>query len=144
MKTHLLVLLAVISLVNFSSCDNGGEEEPDPCVSSSSVTGAVITDRYIVSLPSGDGDSGGRERNKGLSLLRRNNLSDERLITHFRGKNSIYVLNVTADEAAVEVVDQVGRASVCSYRPTPGFPVRESIRLNFQILPRTASFVSLV
>jgi subtilisin len=102
MKIYLLAFLAVISLVNFSSCDNGGEEEPDPCVSSSSVTGAVITDRYIVSLPSGDdeGDSGGRVRNQGLSLLRRNNLSDERLVHHFRGKNSMYVLNVTADEAA--------------------------------------------
>lgn len=92
-----LITLAALSLVTFSSCDKGGEEPPpDPCVTSKSVNGAVITDRYIISIPA---DQSGGRMAAGLRLLKRSHLSEERLLDHFQGKNSIYVMNLSRSEA---------------------------------------------
>lgn len=99
MKILVVITLAAACLFNLSSCDNGGDDPPvDPCVTSKSINGAQITDRYIVSMPSYEESAGGRVRS-GHRLLRQNNLSEARLLHHFRGKNSIYVLSLSRDEA---------------------------------------------
>lgn len=98
MKIFLATTLAAFCLFNLSSCDNGGEDPPvDPCVTSKSINGAVITDRYIISMPSEE-DAGGRT-SSGHRILRQADLSEKRLLRHFRGKNSIYVMTLSGDEA---------------------------------------------
>jgi subtilisin len=99
MKLYLIALIGLFTVVNLSSCSSDEPEEEDPCVGPSSVNGAIVVDRYIVSMPPEEENNSGRKNVKGVSLLRRNNLSEERLINHFQGKNSTYVLQLTAEEA---------------------------------------------
>jgi subtilisin len=120
MKLYLFVLILLFTVVNLSSCDNDDPEEEDPCVGPSSVNGAIVIDRYIVSVPPEDESNGGRKRIKGVNLLKRNNLSEERIINHFQGKNSTYILQLTAEEAAklkndneVLKIEQDKSVSIC-------------------------------
>jgi subtilisin len=99
MKPYPFIVPALALLLTISACDNEEDKEnPDPCVTTSSV-GEVIIDRYIVSLPAEEEDPDGRKSAKAVSLLKRNNLSQERIVNHFQGKNSIYILNITRAEA---------------------------------------------
>ncbi len=100
MRLLLSYVVALLSLLMLPSCDNeSGGNDPDPCITSSSISGEVITDRYIISTPAEDGTSGGRLRAQGLNLLRRHNLSEARLINEIHGTRNIYVMTLSAAEA---------------------------------------------
>jgi subtilisin len=99
MKPYPFIVSALALLLTISSCDNDEEKEkPDPCVTTSSV-GGVIIDQYIVSLPAEEENPDGRKSARAVSVLTRNNLSQERIINHFRGRTSIYILNINSTEA---------------------------------------------
>jgi subtilisin len=99
MKLLPFIILAFLCLVNLSSCDNGEEDPVDPCVTTNSLNGAVVVDRYIVTLPTEGENSGGRQMVRGLSLLKRHNLSEQRIAKHFEGNVSYYVLDLSPAEA---------------------------------------------
>jgi subtilisin len=107
MKSFISGIL-VLSVIFITSCDNDNEKgDPDDCVSLKSINnGAVIEDRYIISLPSDENDTGGRKSLKALRLLQRNHLSDERLLNSFRGKNTNMVVTLTKAEAAQLSLDK--------------------------------------
>jgi subtilisin len=123
MKPYLLLFPALLFLVHLSSCDDDEKKEPvDPCIGASSIgKPQVVADRYIISVPSGQDSNDGRMASKGVSLLRRNNLSEERIVRYFKGKNLHYVLNLSAEEAArlkrdseVLKIEQDKSVSLCS------------------------------
>jgi subtilisin len=100
MKKHLIWLLAVVTLV---SCEKNEEtvSKNDDCLTvRSSSNGLPVNDRYIISLPADENSSDGRKSVKAVALLAKYNLSDERILNHFTGEYSHYVLNLSVTEAA--------------------------------------------
>jgi Subtilisin-like serine proteases len=96
MKTPFPLLLLSIMLL---SCES--EEEPkndDDCLTvKTSTNGLPVADRYIISLPAEDNPGSGRTT--ATKLLAKHNLDDSRIINHFQGRFSSFVLSINSEEA---------------------------------------------
>ena len=120
MKNYFVWLLGAALII--SACDGEEESRNDDCLTTkSSSHGSVVEDRYIISLPAEEENSGGRKMEKAVALLQAHSLSQERIINRFTGAHSNYVLNINALEAAelakdpsVLHIEQDKRVSMCA------------------------------
>lgn len=94
---------APVCLLLFSACS---EPEPksirDDCLTiSSKSNGHPVVDRYIISLPSDEESSEGRQKMiRTTEVLQRQGVDSNRIINQFRGTYSHVVVRLTSSEAA--------------------------------------------
>jgi subtilisin len=101
MKKRLFWLALI--LISFIRCDDGEDpvKETDDCLSvRSSSNGQAVEDRYIISLPAENESNSGRKSLKAVSILQKHNLGEDRILNHFQGEFSNYVLHLSKTEAA--------------------------------------------
>lgn len=92
-----------------TACDK--EDDPrsdtDDCLTAkTSSNGLPVPDRYIVSLPRESEGRSGRKSEKALKFLADNNLDENRILNHFQGAYSNYVMTLSGDEAKRLASDQ--------------------------------------
>lgn len=100
MKNQLIWVTLLLLL--FSGCDPDDEKDApiDDCLSvRSSSTGQPVEGRYIISIPAEEDDNSGRQSLKAVSLLRKHQLNEDRIVNHFTGEFSHYVLKISKEEA---------------------------------------------
>src|SRR5690606_28937474 len=71
-----------------------------------SSNGLPVADRYIISLPAEDESRSGRKSEKALKLLSDHSLDEGRILNHFQGAYSNYVMALSAEEAKQLARDQ--------------------------------------
>jgi subtilisin len=102
MKNRLFWMALLLLLI--SACDKDDDKDDDPiddCLSvRSSSTGQPVDGRYIISIPSEEDDNSGRKNLKAISLLHKYRLNEDRIVNHFTGELSHYVLKISKEEAA--------------------------------------------
>ncbi len=106
MKNPFRLLLICIAL---TACEK--EEDPDSniddCLTTkTSSNGLPVADRYIISLPAEDESRSGRKSEKALKLLSDHSLDEGRILNHFQGAYSNYVMALSAEEAKQLARDQ--------------------------------------
>jgi subtilisin len=105
MKRNVWLIFLVFAFIR---CEKGEDlrSKKDDCLTvRSSSSGLPVADRYIISFPAEEENTGGRKSQKASKLLQKHNLSDERILNHFQGEYSHYVLNVSQAEARMLAAD---------------------------------------
>ena len=106
MKNPFRLLLLSLALAACEGGDEPGSDADDCLTVKSSSNGIPVSDRYIVSLPAEDESRTGRKSAKAIKLLADHRLDEGRIINHFQGLYSNYVLTLSAEEAKKLAQDQ--------------------------------------